>query len=44
MRKESSPWAFFFKPVASLIIFGLLIDGAVVAGHGALCMPEDLPC
>ena len=38
-RKESSPWAFFFMPVASLIIFGML-----VAGHGTLRMLEDLSC
>ncbi|KAG8081457.1 hypothetical protein GUJ93_ZPchr0007g5701 [Zizania palustris] len=34
--------AFFFTSVASLIISGLLVDGAIVAAHGAFRMPEDL--
>lgn len=34
--------AFFFTPVASLIISGMLVGGAIVAAHGALRMPEDL--
>ncbi|KAG8068340.1 hypothetical protein GUJ93_ZPchr0005g15308 [Zizania palustris] len=34
--------AFFFTSVASLIISGLLVGGAIVAAHGAFRMPEDL--
>ncbi|EEE64069.1 hypothetical protein OsJ_18899 [Oryza sativa Japonica Group] len=34
--------AFFFTSVASLIISGLLVGGAIVAVHGACRMPEDL--
>ncbi|VAH08429.1 PRA1 family protein B2-like [Triticum urartu] len=34
--------AFFFTPVASLIISGMLVGGAIVAAHGAFRMPEDL--
>uniref|UniRef100_J3M833 PRA1 family protein n=1 Tax=Oryza brachyantha TaxID=4533 RepID=J3M833_ORYBR len=34
--------AFFFTSVASLIISGLLVGGAIVAVHGAFRMPEDL--
>ncbi|KAG8051106.1 hypothetical protein GUJ93_ZPchr0009g2164 [Zizania palustris] len=33
---------FFFTSVASLIISGLLVGGAIVAAHGAFRMPEDL--
>jgi PRA1 family protein 1 len=32
----------FFTSVASLIISGLLVGGAVVAAHGAFRVPEDL--
>ncbi|XP_062207308.1 PRA1 family protein B2-like [Phragmites australis] len=34
--------AFFLTSVASLIISGLLVGGAIVAAHGAFRMPEDL--
>ncbi|KAM0878527.1 hypothetical protein ACQ4PT_034818 [Festuca glaucescens] len=38
----SSLLAFFLTSVASLIISGLLVGGALVAVHGAFRMPEDL--
>ncbi|KAK1667467.1 hypothetical protein QYE76_055626 [Lolium multiflorum] len=38
----SSVLAFFLTSVASLIISGLLVGGALVAVHGAFRMPEDL--
>ncbi|GJM92694.1 hypothetical protein PR202_ga09186 [Eleusine coracana subsp. coracana] len=34
--------AFFLTSVASLIISGLLVGGAIVAAHGAFRVPEDL--
>ncbi|GJN28845.1 hypothetical protein PR202_gb17016 [Eleusine coracana subsp. coracana] len=34
--------AFFLTSVASLIISGLIVGGAIVAAHGAFRMPEDL--
>ncbi|KAG2592649.1 PRA1 family protein B1-like [Panicum virgatum] len=38
----ASVLAFFLTSVASLIISGLLVGGAIVAAHGACRMPEDL--
>ncbi|KAF0923632.1 hypothetical protein E2562_006614 [Oryza meyeriana var. granulata] len=38
----ASVLAFFMTSVASLIISGLLIGGAIVAVHGAFRVPEDL--
>ena len=32
----------FFTSVASLIISGMLVGGALVAAHGAFRVPEDL--
>ncbi|KAJ1286024.1 hypothetical protein BS78_03G322400 [Paspalum vaginatum] len=38
----ASVLAFFLTSVASLIISGMLVGGAIVAAHGACRMPEDL--
>ena len=38
----ASVLVFFLTSVASLIISGLLVGGAIVAAHGACRMPEDL--
>ncbi|CAD6229286.1 unnamed protein product [Miscanthus lutarioriparius] len=38
----ASVLAFFLTSVASLIISGLLVGGAIVAAHGACRVPEDL--
>ncbi|EAZ14008.1 hypothetical protein OsJ_03933 [Oryza sativa Japonica Group] len=38
----ASVLAFFMTSVASLIISGLLVGGAIVAVHGAFRVPEDL--
>uniref|UniRef100_J3L5F0 PRA1 family protein n=1 Tax=Oryza brachyantha TaxID=4533 RepID=J3L5F0_ORYBR len=38
----ASVLAFFMTSVASLIISGLLVGGAIVALHGAFRVPEDL--
>jgi PRA1 family protein 1 len=38
----ASVLAFFLTSVASLIISGLLVGGAIVAAHGSFRVPEDL--